>query len=656
MIAPPTLVSVARSQAGRRPHEIAFTFLADGDRDERNRTFAELDSGARRVAGRLAARVRRGDRVLIALPPGLDFVEAFLGIQYAGAVPVQAHAPDGQRTGDRTRAVVADATPVAVICEETDRSRLATDVPGLPAVTVESWADAPTDVAVVEPTPDDLAFLQYTSGSTSTPRGVRVTHANATAQLAAMSVNDAPDVVAVCWLPFQHDLGLVGGVLAPIFYGHRCVFFSPLAFASRPVRWLKAISRYRGTSTGGPNFAYELCLSKIDPADCADLDLSSLRILLSGAEPVRPETMDRFTARFRPYGFSPSAWMPCYGLAEAVLGVTQTCRGRGATATVFTASGLDRNLAEPVDAFSAERTRTLVSVGRPLAGTNVLIVDPATRDALPDGRVGEVWVGGASVADGYWTRPDDTATTFRATTADGRGPFLRTGDLGFAHGGDFYLTGRRKDLIIFAGRNVYPQDVEETVVRCHSSFKPNSAVAFAFDKCGRERLVVVAELSRPQSVDLTTLAKDIRQRIEFENELPLDGLVFVRVGSLPKTSSGKVRRNAAREALAAGRFDPLGEHWFAGAPSATCGPLPSASEVKAWLAGWVASRHALPVSEVSTDAPLESFVADSITTVALAMDLQNWLCREVPMRVLFERPSIDRLADRLADPTTYADS
>ena len=405
------LVALARRRAASDPDQVGYTFLADGESDEWNLAYGDLDRQARAVAGRLRGVCAPGDRALLLYDPGLEFVAAFFGCLYAGAVPVPAYPPDPlrrERMLPRLRAIADDCRPAAVLGTaaslEPAAPLLAGPLAGARAITTEDVSTSP-DAPWVPPelTPDDVAFLQYTSGSTGTPRGVMVTHANLLYQVAQIHRADVADAVGVSWLPVYHDLGLVCGVLAPLYSGRRVVSMSPLAFVQWPLRWLRAIARYRATTTGGPDFAYALCARKFRPADADGLDLSCWRIALSGAETVRPETLERFNVTFAPYGFRPETWMPCYGLAEATLGVTDSV-GIGPVINAFDAAELERGRASAA-APAARSARRLVGCGRPFGGTEVVIVDPQRGVALSEGGVGEVWVRGPAWPAATGTAP-----------------------------------------------------------------------------------------------------------------------------------------------------------------------------------------------------------------------------------------------------------
>jgi acyl carrier protein len=390
------------------------------------------------------------------------------------------------------------------------------------------------------------------------------------------------------------------------------------------------------------------------------LDLSCVRIALSGAEMVRPETLERFTEAFAPYGFNPEAWAPSYGMAEATLGVTNAWRSTKLAVTGFAAGELERNRAVPVVASNAT-CRRLVGCGGPIDDTEVLIVDPQRRVELPAGGIGEVWVRSPSVARGYWNRPAETEQTFGGRLAESpeRGPFLRTGDLGFLHDGQLYPVARLKELMIFWGRNVYPQDVEATVTRCHPALKEHGGAAFAVEIDGSEQLVVVQEVTATGKPDLDALAADVRRAILLDHRVPLHALVLLKPGSVPKTSSGKIQRLDARERYLRGSLAVV-RQWEFGTDAAlgsgrAAGAEPrTEDEIRDWLRTRVAKHCGVTADAIDVTRPLTEYVLDSVTLVALAVEMEAWLGVAVEPTVVFDAPSAAELAKRLAALTTAA--
>lgn len=556
---PPTTSLVDRLAFWAReiPDELAFQYLVDGEQEEIPITYAELDRAARSVAARLRDAGLSGERVLLLYPPGMDFVVGLFGCFHAGAVAVPAYPPRRNRNMNRIQAIAQNATAIAALTTRAVLQRtepLLDDAQDLKRLrwfaTDEVAADASDAGEPCRHDPQSLAVLQYTSGSTGEPKGVMLTNGNMVhnCSLISMAFEAHRDVVGMSWLPTYHDMGLVGGILNPIFCGRPSVLMSPMMFLQKPARWLKAISRYGVTISGGPNFAYELCTKRIDDADLAGVDLSTWRVAFNGAEPVRAATLEAFVARFAPLGFRGESFYPCYGMAESTLIVTG---GKVAEPTVrrhFDGSALDERRVIRV-ADDSDGVRELVGCGSILPTEIVRIVDPDTCTPLAEDRVGEIWIASESVGQGYWERPELTEKNFGARLADAPqdANFLRSGDLGFFHRGELFVTGRLKDMIIVRGVNRYPQDIEMTVESVDPRLRAGAAAAFAVDVAGRERLVIVSEVERRQSDDWKSLLESIRREVALAHDLPPDGVVLVRAGSIPKTSSGKIQRNACRQ-------------------------------------------------------------------------------------------------------------
>ncbi|HLM44423.1 MAG TPA: fatty acyl-AMP ligase, partial [Myxococcaceae bacterium] len=504
-----SLAQILHRRAERHPERRALTYITRGTEERKAYSFAGLDARARTIAALLKAHGMEGERVLLLYPQGAEYVEAFLGCLYAGTVAVPAYPPDPtrlERTLGRLLGIIADCRPRMVlstteICSMAEA--FAEQVPGLSELKWLATNQEDLGVGPLEsPTlvrGEQLAFLQYTSGSTSSPKGVMVSHGNLLANLAHIrgSVKLGEDSCSVTWLPSFHDMGLVDGLMEGFYSGYPVYLMSPGDFLKHPLRWLQAVTAFRVTHSGGPNFGYELCVRKATPEAVAALDLSSWRSAYCGAEPVRAGTMRRFIETFSPRGFSPAALFPVFGLAEVTLKAPGP-QGRGLVTLSVDKEALKEDRVVPLpmgDANAAE----IVSCGESEEGYGLAIVQPESREPLPEGRVGEVWVCGPSVAQGYWCKPELSEETFRARLSgeDSR-RWLRTGDLGFMRDGLLYITGRRKDLIIIGGQNHYPQDIEWTVEAALPLVRPGCSAAFSVEVDGEERLVVVAEVDARQ--------------------------------------------------------------------------------------------------------------------------------------------------------------
>ena len=576
----PTIVDLLRQRAAYRPHDRAFTFLVDGEHEELNTTYAQLDRKARAVGAWLMDKGMVGKRVLLLYPSGLDFIAAFMGCLYGGAIAVPAYPPRKNRSVERIEAIAVDADASVALTTRDVLDRFDSLRAAAPSLEHLIWkVDSELEPSWAERWDrpdidgDTLAFLQYTSGSTGTPKGVMLSHENLLHN--SLRIMQAFEITrsqsGVFWLPSFHDMGLIGGILVPLYGGKFNVLMSPVAFLQKPLRWLQAISRYRATISGGPNFAYELCVRKTTPEQRATLDLSSWSLAFNGAEPVRAETIDAFCEAFAPSGFRREAFFPCYGLAESTLMVTGGMKFEQPVIRSFDATSIETGTAQQRPAKAAG-ARRLVGSGRELDGQDVLIVDPHTSEALPPGRVGEIWVSGPSVAQGYWNRSDESAATFGAMIAQpdddddtgavakwrpNPGPYLRTGDLGFFDSGELFVTGRLKDLIIIRGRNHYPQDLEHTVEEASDLIRAGSVAAFAVDVDDRERVVVVAEIERGKRDphEIAAAFEAIRSKLARDHEVAAEGIVLVRPNSVPKTSSGKIQRHACKRQFLDGTLE-----------------------------------------------------------------------------------------------------
>lgn len=552
-----TLVERMRYWNSAQPDRAAFIFLGDGETEESSITFSQLDQRVRACAARLTAKGLRGQRALLMYPSGIDFIVAFLACQYAGVTAVPAYPPRRNRNMGRINAISDDAsTAIALTNREIIDRRGAMNI-DCGVLDDQPWMatdETPIELASdwVNPgvRPDELAIIQYTSGSTGSPKGVMLTQSNvlANCRYIALGFQISWEEVGCCWLPVYHDMGLIGGLIVSMYCGVSSVLMAPVNFLSRPVRWLQAISKYDAAIAGGPNFAFGLCCEKISEDDCEGLDLSSWRVAFNGAEPIRADVLERFTEKFKPFGFRHTAHYPCYGMAETTLLVTGGDPSAAPAFHSFDAERLSQHQVVPVNSDSSSNgSKRLVGCGKPLLDEKVIIVHPETRRVLAADEIGEVWVNGLSVGQGYWQKPEETDKTFRATVAGHPDEFyLRTGDLGFFHCGELFVAGRLKDMIIVRGVNRYPQDIEETTENASPRLRVGGSAAFAVEHWDRERLVVVCEVDRGPGADWDLIIQKIRADVTEEHELPPDEVVLVRSGSVPKTSSGKVQRHACR--------------------------------------------------------------------------------------------------------------
>ncbi len=561
-------MDLVRHRAKFQPHGVAFVYLVDGENEQIRLTYGELDRQARAIGAWLESLDLVGQRALLLYPPGLEFVAAFVGCLYAGVVAVPVYPPRRNRSIFRVQSVANDAGARVALTTDVVLKRVEPLIDSTPSLKELKWLATchvpegmegnwqPPDIQA-----DTLAFLQYTSGSTGTPKGVVLNHANLVhnSALIAHAFEHTRSGKGVFWLPSYHDMGLIGGILQPLYVGRPNVLMSPMSFLQKPVRWLSAISRFQATTSGGPNFAYDLCVRGITPEQRKNLDLSSWKVAFNGAEPVRAETIQRFTEVFAPCGFRPEAFYPCFGMAETTLIVSGGFVEKPPVIRWFDAASLATHQVVARDR-GADGARALVGCGETLPDQKIVIADPETMTTCRPDQIGEIWASGPSIAQGYWGQPEATQRTFQAYLRDtGEGPFLRTGDLGFMQEGELYVTGRIKDLIILHGVNLYPQDIEQTVSHCHPRLRPDTGAAFTIDSDGRERLVIVYELERRTQGDLAEVFGAIRRAVSAEHDIQVEAIVLIKAGSIPKTSSGKIQRHACRNGYLAGSLEIVGQ-------------------------------------------------------------------------------------------------
>jgi acyl-CoA synthetase (AMP-forming)/AMP-acid ligase II len=563
-----SLVALLAKRAETQPDARAYIFLSDRGAEEAVLTFRELHDAARALAARLGEVTRPGDRAMLVFPPGLEFVVAFFGCLIARVIAVPMMMPRRQSARDSSAAIIANCEPAIALTSSAFairgdlQERFSREGLQWLAVDLET-APAPVAADLPLPAREDVAFLQYTSGSTSEPKGVAVSHGNllANLEMIRISLGNTERSTYVNWVPLYHDMGLILNTLEALYVGALCVLMAPNAFTQRPLNWMRAISDYRAEVACCPNFGYDLCVSRYRAEQMQGVDLSSWKIALNGAEPVHAETIRQFIDTFAGHGFDPPATFPAYGMAEATLLISGGSRGAGHVTRVVSRAALQAHRAEaPADAADSQ---TLVGCGRALEGERIAIVDPDTRARLPADQVGEVWVNGANVAGAYWKNPEATKTGLHARIAgdDDGASWLRTGDLGFLDSaGELYITGRIKDLIIVRGINHYPQDIERTVQAAHSALRANCGAAFSVgDEHGDETLVVVQEVERTERnrIDGAEMKGVIREHVTGQHELFARHIVLIRPGTLPKTTSGKIQRSLARRLWSEGGFEDL---------------------------------------------------------------------------------------------------
>jgi acyl-CoA synthetase (AMP-forming)/AMP-acid ligase II/alkylation response protein AidB-like acyl-CoA dehydrogenase/acyl carrier protein len=661
--AAPTITERLRAHARLTPSKVAYTFLRDdGKVDEI--TYGELERRASALAATLAAKARPGARALLLYPAGLEFIAVYLACLLAGLIAVPATIPHKTRASRRLKALLDDADPALILtrsdCEAAVKASLSlVDAANRTCLSTDSLA-LDGDAAVLPAiTPDTTAFLQYTSGSTSLPKGVEITHLNIASNVEAIrhGFGFSTASVMVSWLPLFHDMGLIGSVVAPLYVGFHCVLMAPAAFLKNPRMWLAAITAYRGTCAGAPNFGWDYCARKITAQQQDGLDLSSLAVAYNGSEPIRAATLRQFGAAFAGCGMRASALFPCYGMAETTLFVAGGPCGREPLVRTVSKALLEGNQIREAAPGSAD-AREIVSSGRVAPGYSVQIVDPETCRPVPAHRVGEVWVAGPSVARGYWQRPEASAATFGARLRGGEGPFLRTGDLGFLRDGELFITGRLKDLIIINGRNVYPQDIEELIEASIDFIEPNMSAAFSVEIDGQERLAIVAEANRSlvraaqqlaresasredqlRAKDdylarISSMAQHICKLIAQQFDVSVSSIVFVKPGTFPRTTSGKVQRSRCKELALSGQLElvyVMPGSIFDRRGARDAAPQPAAPALDA-----PAAPAAAPAANLAPVAP----EASRATADAMVAWFRQYAQRRLNSRVIDERRTV----------------
>ncbi|MFN5954122.1 MAG: fatty acyl-AMP ligase [Dolichospermum sp.] len=554
------LISILNERANQTPNQLAYIFLKNRENQEQNITYQQLSQHSKNIAIKLQSLIPEGSRALLLYPQGLEFINAFLGCLYAGIIAVPAYPPKRNQKMSRLAAIIKDAEPQIILTTssmlETIKEKL-TDIVDSSAV---QWLATDNlnneeELSYIFPniSSDSLAFLQYTSGSTGTPKGVMISHGNIIHNSA--SIQKAFELteksVSVTWLPSFHDMGLIDGIIQPLYTGFLGVILPPESFLQRPILWLQAITKYRATHSGGPNLGYELCVEKIAAEEQKNLDLSSWVSAYSGAEPIRRRTLENFITKFQSSGFQSQYFYPCYGMAEATLMITGGNIEDEPVYLNVQSELLENKIVLKAD-VEKDNYQQMVGCGHTWLDTEIRIVDPETCTQCADNQVGEIWVSGSSVAQGYWHQPEKTIETFQAKLVDmGERNFLRTGDLGFIQNGELFITGRMKDVIIIWGRNHYPQDIEYSVQQSHKALSLDCGAAFTVEVNHQEKLVIVQEVERTylRKLAVDEIVSAIRETVALNHGLQVYAILLIKPASIPKTSSGKIQRHACRHAF-----------------------------------------------------------------------------------------------------------
>ena len=671
-----TFSQILRVRSEIQPDKIGVSFLTY-DKEQTSTlqwSYRKLDRKAQVIAAQLQKTSSPGDRALLLYPPGLDFIAGFFGCLYAGIIAVPAYPPRRNQKLSRLKSIVDDAQVNSVLTTDSAMSLARQQYDSFSALKAITWIatdklpNETIDWNPSEADSDTLALLQYTSGSTGNPKGVMVSHGNLlhNCKVIQSISNASEESRAVSWLPHYHDMGLINGFLFPIYLGAPTTVLAPADFLQKPIRWLQAMSDLQGTHSSAPNFAYQICADKIRPEQKSSLDLSAWEVACNGSEFVRANTLERFECAFRDCGFKLTALMPGYGLAEATLGVSWKPIVQPAPLCIEVAiDDLGSGQATLIDPSSTQPTQSFTSCGVPSPDMVLKIVDPTTQLECSSGTVGEIWLAGESVAQGYWQQPEMTEKVFKARLESSSHQFLRTGDLGFLWGGELFVTGRIKDVIIIRGDNYYPQDIELVAEQSHLALRASSGAAFSIEIDGQERLILAQEVKRSylRKVNVMEVAKAIRLAVSTTFDLDVYSVVLLKTYSLPKTSSGKVQRQQCRSDFLSGVLNVVGHEELTGTSAIeaqkagnrleTWSQLesvhqrPSISVVRQWLIDQLTQRINLSPAQIDVDRPLAEYGLSSLVAVGLSGDLQDWLGCSLPVTLLYDYPSITALSRHL---------
>jgi acyl-CoA synthetase (AMP-forming)/AMP-acid ligase II len=653
-----TIPQILKFRAEHTPDETAYIFLKDGEDDEEKITYRELYLSSVSIAEQLKESGKEGSLALMLFAPGLDFIKSLYACFLAGIIAVPAYPPRKNRSLDRIKILVADSGAGIVLSTSDIYQTFERSFSDLDELKMLKWIcvdktgsqENNPKANIKMPEPQDVALLQYTSGSTGQPKGVMVKHVNITRNLEFIrqSFSLSRKSVSVTWLPSFHDMGLIDGVIGPVYNGYPGVIIPPVAFIQKPVRWLKAISRYRGTHAGGPNFAFDHCVEGIAEEERAGLDLSCMDTLYCGAEPIRKSTFDRFTDTYKDCGFKPGMLYPCYGMAETTLIISGPESGRGPVSLCVSGNALEQNRVQ-ITMDNEPDARHLIGVGHAWIDTDVRIVNPESLHQCKDDEVGEIWVSGSIVTAGYWKKPELSGETFSAQIAGYPDKtYMRTGDLGFLNHGEVYITGRLKDLIILQGRNYYPQDIEFVAEGSHSALRPNASAAFSIEVNEEEKLVIVAEVERPaiRNLDVEAVCDAIRQQVAEEFEQEVYAIQLLRTASILKTSSGKIQRKACREGFLQKSLEIVGESVREPKEPALAASAMDMTSLQAWLIAWIHIHLKIPFDRIDQTRPISAFGLNSMKAVQLQQDVLTKFGVNIPPYVFFDKITVKELCER----------
>lgn len=639
-----TLPGLLERWAEEKAHSRAFTFLNSKNEEIEQLQYESLYSNACRVASRLNQVCKTGDRVILFFEPGLEFISALMGCFMSQVIAVPIPPPRGKRQIVRTASIFQDCEPVLVLSQKKVQNRIEAEISSLAFLTKTDWLNIDAIEATnpgfepIFPGLESPAFIQYTSGSTSTPKGVIVSHQNIihNEEMIKQGFRHDEKTVIVGWLPFHHDMGLIGNIFQSIFLGVPCYLMAPETFLRRPRVWLEAISKYKGTTSGGPNFSYNLCLQKVTPEELTGLDLSSWKVAFNGAEMINADTLERFAKRYQPLGFQKNAFFPCYGLAEA---------------TLYVSGGHPENRLNIRPCLSENRSFSVVSCGMIRDGHRLLIVDPVSKEPCVDGEHGEIWLQGESIADGYWGKEEPVTEEFQQYTAQGEGPFFRTGDLGFVEHGELYIVGRIKTMIILRGENYFPHDIEDVVRTSHPDLENDRSTAFSVQEDGEERLILLQEIprNRVKNLSFPDLLQAIKKNIAEVFQFQPHAVLFVKRGAVPLTTSGKVQYFQCRENYLANNFETF-HQWKATEPARQKETIKAIQAADSDnqnqdtdLLAFIAAGLNMKPEEIDPDSALTDYGLDSLKGAEILHWLESNRGVTMDLADLFDAESIAQL-------------
>ena len=658
-----TYIDVIKNRVKANPGHVVFRFLSDGINENESLTYQQLETRSKALGAAVQKLAVKGERVLLLFPPGLSYVASLFACFYSGMIAVPAYPPRRNRSLHRVHTIVEDSgATVSLISRQVfnDIERNFAEDELLNKIHWIVYEDVSDKKALdwkpVEIQPNDTCLLQYTSGSTGHPKGVMITQLNLlyNSEYIRQTFDFDKNSVGVNWLPIFHDMGLIGGVLQSAYLGVLNVGMPPMAFLKNPLNWLRAIEKYKGTTGGGPNFSFDYCIQKTSEEERSELDLSTIKTFYCGAEPVRKPTMEVFPKAFAKSGVRPRQMYPVYGMAETTLIVSGGYQNEKPKYLKLDAAELSVNKVVIADetpkAFGA-KTVELVGCGHSWMETKIEIVDPATFERTAANSVGEIWVSGPTVAKGYWNKTEENRRTFGARiNSTGEGPFLRTGDLGFMHENELYITGRLKDLIIVRGVNYYPSDIELTMQNADQSLKQNSGAAIPVTVKGEEKLVVVQELERTalRDADYDQIMNNIRMAIAEEHELEVFGIALIRTGSIPLTSSGKIQRRLTKYAYLNNELNIVAA-WEQDASEAisqdTETEVPTIEGIKLWLTNWIVRNQHFRPEEIDLDKNMMAYGIDSLAAVTLEQEISQHFGFQWHVSSFMLNPTINKLAE-----------